>query len=172
MLDRDPQERLDELAEDDLAGHRLRGLEHRTDIQPLDGCANGSGGRRREWRIAEMRMKLFELPHLAERAPAKIAAPRLPQIRVGDRIEAARRVEARGQLMGQTLVLHETVLASRVDGLFVETLGVQFPLFQTRELRANQCRPVCESCRTVVCPDRYLLEMRCQRCQMLGPFLG
>ncbi len=63
--------------------------------------------------------------------------------------------------MGQALVLHEAVLARRVDGLFVEALGVMFPLFQTRELGAHQCRPVCESCRTVVCPDRYLLEMRC-----------
>src|SRR5229473_5096012 len=107
-----------------------------------------------------MRMKLFELPHLAGRAPAKIAAPRLPQIRVGDRIEAALRVEARGQLMGQALVLDEAVLARRVDGLFVEALRIQFPPFQTRELGANQCRPVCERCRTVVCPDRYLIEMR------------
>src|SRR5437899_12352532 len=99
-------------------------------------------------------IRLVELPHLAGRAPAKVAAPRLPQIRAGERIEAARRVEPRGHLMGKALVLHEAVLAGRVDGLFVEALGVQFPLFQTRELGANQCRPVCERCRTVVCPDR------------------
>src|SRR5271166_5306803 len=109
MFDHDPQQRLDELAENDLAGHRLRGLEHRPDIQLLHWRANGSGGRCRGWCVAEMRMKLFELPHLAERAPAKIAAPRLPQIRVGDRTEVARGVEARGHLMGQALVLHETV---------------------------------------------------------------
>jgi len=30
MLDCYPQECLDELTEDDLAGHRLRGLEHRS----------------------------------------------------------------------------------------------------------------------------------------------
>jgi hypothetical protein len=163
MFDRDPQQRLDELAENDLAGHRLRGLEHRPDIQPLDGCANGSGGRCRDRCVAKIRMKLLKVPHLAERAPAKITAPRLPQIRMGDRIEAARRVEPRGYLMGQALVLHEAVLARRVDGRIVEALGVQFPLFQTREFGANQCRPVCERCRTVVCPDPYPLEMRCYR---------
>src|SRR6202166_2274614 len=65
MFDRDPQERLDELTEDDLAGHRLRGLEHRPDIQPLDGRANGRGGRCWDWRVSEMRMKLLEVPHLA-----------------------------------------------------------------------------------------------------------
>src|ERR1700737_693063 len=101
MLHRDLQERLDELAEDDLAGHRLRGLEYRPDIQLLDWCANGSCGRCRDWRIAEMRMKLFELPHLAERAPAQVTVPRVPQAGVGDRFDAARRIESRGQLMGQ-----------------------------------------------------------------------
>src|SRR6266478_7456873 len=121
MFDRDPQQRLDELAEDDLARYRLRGLEHRPDIQLLSGRANGSGGRCRDWCVAEMRMKLFELPHLAERAPAKIAAPRLPQTGMSDRLDAARRIEARGHLMGQALVLHEAVLACRVNGLFVQT---------------------------------------------------
>src|SRR6202051_4171092 len=117
-------------------------------------------------------MKLFELPHFAKRAPPKIAVPRVSEIGVGDGLEAARPVEARGQLMAQALVLNEAVLARRMDGLFVEALRVQFPPFQTRELCANQCRPVCERCRTVVCPDRYLLEMRSQRFQMLGPFFG
>src|SRR6202040_1884173 len=111
----------------------------RSDIQPLDGRANGRGVRHRHWCLAEMRMKLFELPHLAEPAPAQVTAPRLPQIRPGDRIEAARRVEPRGYLMGEALVLHEAVLARRADGRFVETLGVQFALIQTREFGANQC---------------------------------
>src|SRR6266436_4697645 len=84
MFDRDPQQRLDQLAEFDLSRHRLRGLEHRSDIQLLSGPANGSGGRCRYWCVAEMRMKLFELPHLAERTPAEVAAPRLQQTGVGD----------------------------------------------------------------------------------------
>src|SRR5882757_11057843 len=104
MLDRDAHERLDELAEFDLTRHRLRGFDYRPHIQLLDGRANSRGGRCRDWCIAEMRMKLFELPHLAERAPAKIAAPRLPQTGMGDRLDAARGVEPRGHLMGQALV--------------------------------------------------------------------
>src|ERR1700733_1864849 len=117
MLDRNPHEPLDELVEDDLARHRLRGFEHRPDIQLLDGRANGSGGRCRNWCVAEMRIKLFELPHLAERAPAQVTVPRVPEAGVGDRSDAARRIEPRGQLMGQAFVLHETVLASRSNGL-------------------------------------------------------
>src|SRR5258708_21727426 len=72
MFDRDPQKRLDELIEDDLTGHRLRSLEHRPDIQPLGGRAKGSGGRCPDWRVAGVRMKLFEFPHLPCRPPATI----------------------------------------------------------------------------------------------------
>src|SRR6202048_3365291 len=139
MFDRDPQERLDEVTKDDLTGHRLRCLEYRPDIQPLDGRANDSGGRCRDWCVAEMRIKLFELPHLAERAPAKIAAPRLPQTGVGDRIEAARREEPRGYLMGQALVLDEAVLASRLNGLLVQTHGVGVSSFKAGDLGHHQC---------------------------------
>src|SRR5258707_3494855 len=142
MLDRDPQERLDELTEDDLAGYRLRGLEHRPDIQLLDWRANGSGGRCSDWCVAEMQMKLFELPHLSGRAPAKIAAPRLPQTGVGDRIEAARREEPRGQLMGQALVLDEAVLASRLNGLLVQTHGVGVSSLKAGDLGRHHCAPV------------------------------
>src|SRR5260370_23104875 len=119
-----------------------------------------------------MRIKLFELPHFAERAPPKIAVPRVSQIGVGDGLEAARRIEAGSEFIGERLIVNKAVGASRANGLFVKALGLQFPLFQTRELGANQCRPGCEPCRTVVCPDRYLLEMRCQRLQMLGPLCG
>src|SRR3981189_792307 len=117
MFDRNPQERLDELTEDDLAGHRLRCFHHRPDIQLLDWRAERWGWRRRLSRAP--RVTPVELPHFAERPPPKIAAPRLPQIGVGNGLKAARRVEARGQLMGQALVLDEAVLARRMDGLFV-----------------------------------------------------
>src|SRR5882757_8549426 len=90
MLDRDPQQRLDELTEDDLTGHRLRGLEHRSDIQPLDGCGNGGGGRCGDWCVAKIRMKLFELPHLAISSPTQIAVAGVLQIHTGNLLEATR----------------------------------------------------------------------------------
>ncbi len=76
-------------------------------------------------------------------------------------IEATGRVEARSKFVGERLIVNKAVCASRADGLFVEALGVQFPRFLTREFGANQCRPICERCRTIVCPDRYLLKMQC-----------
>src|ERR1700691_6422689 len=138
MLDGNPQQRLDELTEDDLAGHRLRSLDHRPDIQLLDGCANGGGRRRRGWCVAEMRMKLFELPYLTGRTPAHVTLPRVPQAGVGDRFDAARRVEARGHLMRQALVLHETVLARRLNGLLVQTHGVGVPPLEPGDLGRHQ----------------------------------
>jgi hypothetical protein len=88
MFGGDPHEPLDELVEDDLAGHRLRSLDQRPDIELFDGRADGDGGGSRDWRVAEMRMKVFELPHLSECAPAQITAPRFPQTSMGYRFSA------------------------------------------------------------------------------------
>src|SRR3984957_14645018 len=111
MLDRDPQQRLDELTEDDLAGHRLRSLDHRSDIQLLDGPPNGGGGRCRDCCLAEMWMKLFELPHLSISSPTDIAVARVPQIDTCKLFEATGRVEARGQFVGERFVVDKAVCA-------------------------------------------------------------
>src|SRR5258708_34993358 len=169
MFDRDPQKRLDELIEDDLTGHRLRSLEHRPDIQPLGGRAKGSGGRCRDWGVAEMRMKLFELPHLAERAPAKIAAPRLPQTGVGDRIEAARREEPRGQLVGQTLVLAKTVVTRPSNGLLVQTHCIGVSRFEPRDLGGPPPVLTRKSRWIVFGPLAQLLPVRNQEVAPSGP---
>ncbi len=168
MFDRDPQQCLDELAEDDFPGHRLRGLEHRTDIQMFDRRANGGGRRCRDWRVTEMRMKLFELPHLAERAPAQVTAPRFPQAGMGDRIDAARAVEPRGHLMGQALVLHETVLARRLNGLLVQTHGVGVPPFEPGDLGRHQGVFVAKRRWIVVGPLAQLFPVRRQQAAPLA----
>src|SRR5258706_8425969 len=148
MLDGDPQQRLDELTEDDLPGHRLRGLEHRPDIQPLDGGANGRGGRC-GWGVAEMRMKLFELPHLAIGSPTQIAVAGVLQIRTGNLLEATRRIEAGRQFIGERLIVNKTVGASRADRLFVEALGIKLPAFDPRYLGADQRGAVLEIVRAI-----------------------
>src|SRR5437899_11973795 len=100
MLDRGTQQRLDEITEDDLAGHRLRGLEHRPDIQPLDWRANSSGGRRRDRCVAEMRMKLIELPHLAIGSPANIGGAGVRQTHTANLLEPTRCIYARSDVIG------------------------------------------------------------------------
>ena len=95
--------------------------------------------------LAQVRMELLELPDLALGAPAEIAVPCVPQIGVGNRLEAARRIEPRGHLMGQRLVLHEAVLTGRLNGLLVQTHGVGVPPFEAGDLGRHQCVFVAES---------------------------
>jgi hypothetical protein len=82
----------------------MQSLHYRPQVQLLNRRADrGSGSRRRL--VSNFTVALVELPHLAERAPAKIAAPRVAQIGVGDGLEATRRVESRCHLMGEAFVL-------------------------------------------------------------------
>ena len=107
-------------------------------------------------------MKLFELPHLAERAPAKIAAPRLPQTGVGDRTEAARREKPRGQFVGHALVLDKAMLASGPDGLFVQTHRIGVPFLDARKLGRHQCVLVGKRRWIIFGPLAQLLPVRRQ----------
>jgi hypothetical protein len=92
-----------------------------------------------------MRMKLFELSHLAGRAPAEITIPGVTQTGVGDRFGASRRVEPRGHLVGQTLVLHETVFVSGLNGLLVQAHCITVSPFEAGDLGRHQSVFVGES---------------------------
>ena len=107
-------------------------------------------------------MKLFELRHLAERAPAQVTASRFPQAGMGDRIEAARREEPRGQLIGQALVLHEAVVAGRSNGLLVQTHCIGVSPFEAGDLGQYQRVLVAEGRWTVFRPLAQLLPVRRQ----------
>src|SRR5258705_9042483 len=85
-----------------------------------------------------MRIESIELPHFAVRAPTEIAVPGVPEIGVGDGLEVACGVEARGYLMGEALVLHEAVLASRSNGLLVQTHCIGVPPFEAGDLGRHQ----------------------------------
>jgi hypothetical protein len=90
MLERDSDERLDELAELDLARHRLRSLDHCPHIQLLNRCIDRCAPRSWGGLLTQPGMALVELPHFAQRAPAQIAVPGVAQIRIRDPLDAAR----------------------------------------------------------------------------------
>ena len=138
------------------------------DIELPDRRANGSGGRRGDGCVAQMRMKLFELSHLAECAPAKIAAPRLPQTGMRNGLDPARRIELGGHFMGEALVLHEAVLASRLSGLLIETHGIGVSPFEAGDLGRYQRVFVAEGRRIVVGPFAQMLPVRRQE---FAPFV-
>ncbi len=49
---------------------------------------------------------------------------------MGDLLEAARRVEAGGELIGERLIVDKAVDARRADGLLVKALGIELPAFR------------------------------------------
>src|SRR5262245_49209634 len=112
--------------------------------------------------LPDVWIHLVELPHLAQRAPPEIAVSRSPQIVASYTLDPARRIEARGHLMGQPLVLHEAVLASRLNGLLVQTHGISIAPFEAGDLGQDQCVLVAESRWIVVGPLAQLFPVRRQ----------
>ena len=84
-----------------------------------------------------------------------------------DLLEAARRVEARGELVGERLVVDEAVGVGRADGLFVKMLGVELAAFDPRDLRADQRGAVLEVLRAILRPDLELSVVGGQSLEML-----
>src|ERR1700738_3842617 len=89
--------------------------------------------------LAEMWIELFELSDFARGAPAEIAVSCVASVIVGDGLDAAGRVEARGHFMGQALVLRETVLTSQSNRLLVQTHGLGLTPFEAGDLGRHQC---------------------------------
>src|SRR5260221_13789701 len=110
-----------------------------------------------------MRIKPIELPHLAIGSPAEITGPRVPEIGVGDGFETACRVEPRGYLMGQPLVLHEAILAGRSNGLLVQTHCIGVSPFEAGDLCRHQGVFVAESRWIAVGPLAQLFTVRLQK---------
>ena len=115
-----------------------------------------------------MRVAFVELLHLAERAPTVVAIPRVAEIGVGDILKAARRIEPRGQLIGESLVLDKAVLAPQPNCLFIEAFCVETPVFDAGYLRRDQSMAILEVLRAGLRPDFELLLVGFQFREKLG----
>jgi hypothetical protein len=172
MLDGNHHQGLHELPQHDLAGYGLRSLDHRPEVELLKGRANRGGGRGRRSFLVQVRVVLIELPYLAERTPTEIAIAGVSKIRVCARLKAAGEIELRSEFVRNALVLSEAVLARRSDGLFIQTLGVQFPAFDAGDLGADQRRVIPEILGAILRPEIDLLVVSGECLQILGPLLG
>ena len=94
----------------------------------------------------------FKLPYLAIGSPTQITVPGIPQIRVCDLVESKRRVETRGELIGERLVVDEAICVGRADRMFVKVLGIELAAFDTCNLRAHQRGAVFEILRAMPRP--------------------
>ena len=79
-------------------------------------------------------MHILKLPHFAVCPPTNIAVARSSQIDAGKLFETTRAVKPRGQFISERLVVDEAVVAGGADGLFIETLRVEFSALETGDL--------------------------------------
>src|SRR6516162_1379751 len=117
-------------------------------------------------------MELVELPHLSIGSPSEIAPPCVSQVEVSDLLEAARRVKAGSQLVGECLVVDKVVCACRKDGLFVKVHGIGRAATNPGNLRTNQRSAVSKILRAVFRPDLELPVMCSDIVQVLWPLAG
>jgi hypothetical protein len=114
----------------------------------------------------------LELPHLAIGAPPQVAVPGVAQIELRDLLEAARGLEARRQFVGKRLVVDKPVCPCRADGLVVKVHRIKRPVFETSDLRPEQCSAVGEVLRAMLRPRLDLPAVCGQRFDVLLPFAG
>src|SRR5262249_44955003 len=131
------QEPVDEFFENHLARKRLRGFNHCREIEMLDRRFDRTHRTPPGLFLLQLRMEFIELPYLSVGAPSQIAAPRVFQVETRDVLEAARSVKASSQLAGERFNMHEVVRSRRADRFFVEALCVEFPIFDSGYLGAN-----------------------------------
>src|SRR5215831_16118376 len=81
---------------------------------------------------------MVELLYFAISSPTEIAVPGFPQISIRDFVEPACRVEARGDLVGNRLIMDESVRVCGADRLFIEAHRVEVAAFYSCDFRANQ----------------------------------
>src|ERR1700739_163267 len=117
-------------------------------------------------------MQLIELPHLSIGSPSKIGLPCVSQVKMRDLPEAAHRVKARGQLVGERQVVDKAVVSRRADGLFIQLLGIEHAAFDPGDLGTDQRGAVLEVFRTIGLPRAELLMMSGQCIYILLPLLG
>ena len=139
VLDGDHHQPLDEPGQHDLARHGLRHVDHRGQIQVLQGRADGLHLRR----LLARAVAGIEAAQRPEGAPALVGAPRLQQVRLGAGPQLARLAEAGGQLVAQRLDVDEPVGAGVGDRLLVQAgASKSCPSRRARSAAISVTRPV------------------------------
>ena len=80
-------------------------------------------------------------------------------------------MEARGEFVGDSLIVNKPVCTCRSGGLLVELLGVKYAALDTCDLCADKRSAVFEILRASHCPDLELPVVTGQSLQMLLPLL-
>src|SRR5262249_13147496 len=92
--------------------------------------------------------------------------PSVPQIGMGNCLETAMRKESGRKFVGQSLVLHESMLPSGLYRPLVQVFGVEFTPLKASYLRRDQQRAVREIVRTLLRPCLELAVMLVKQLEM------
>src|SRR5262249_22831367 len=131
------------------------------------------GGRMRNHRLlAKARLQLLELPHLAIGSPTEVAVAGVPQIGIGDLMEASCRIEACRDLPSDRLIVDKAVHLRGANRLLVQAHSVEVATFDARDLCAHQRCAVLEILRAMLCPYFELPMVSPQSLEMLRPLVG
>src|SRR5258707_521357 len=98
--------------------------------------------------------------------------PGVSHVRMGDRFKTTRRVESRGQFVGERLIMGKAVGLGRADGLFVEAPGIEFTTFDPGDLGADQRGAIFEILRAIFRPYFQLSVVRDQSLEMPLSLVG
>src|SRR5262249_32211748 len=136
------------------------------EVQLFDRFHDGARRIGQRFVVFETWIKRVDLPNLAAGPPARIAKPRVSHIRTSNLAEAARRVETRSKLVGETLVVDKSVRVSRADGPLIKILGVELSSLDAGDFGADQRGSIFEVLRTMAGPGFKLPMMNSQRVMM------
>src|SRR5882724_2008933 len=89
-----------------------------------------------------------------------------------DLLETTCRVEARGEFVGERLIVDKAVCVCRADGLFVQMLGIELPALDACDLRAHQRGAGFEILRAILRPYFELSVVSRQSFDMLPVPVG
>src|SRR6266576_6227530 len=95
---------------------------------------------------------MVQLRYFAISPPTLVAIPGFVQIRICERLETTCCVEARGDLIGNRLIVDESIGVRRADGLFVKAFGVDQAAFYSCDFGSRQSNSVFKILRTMLRP--------------------
>ena len=92
------------------------------------------------------------MPDFAVGSPTDIAITGFPQIHLRDLLKASGRVESRGNLVGNPLIVDESASMSGANGLLIQLLGVDPTPFDPGDFGSDENRTVFKILRAMLRP--------------------
>src|SRR5580704_4953301 len=111
---------------------------------------------------------MVQLRYFAISPPTLIAIPGFVQIRICKRLETTCCVESRGDFIGNSLMVDESIGVRRADGLFVKAFGFDHAAFYSRDFSTHECGTVFKIVWAMLRPNYQLPMTSSERLEMVS----